>query len=603
MTFFDLFRYGCINLWRRKSRTVLTALSMTIGVMCIIVLISVGLGYEASYRESIEQLGSLTKIDVTPADQTLLDKTALLNEKAVNAFKNIEGVEAVTPVVQKSAYIKCGNFVNMVRIYGMDVSTAASFQLEPERGEAPGEGTRLHPDVMFTDDVAATFSDAKNDWAAAVDADGNALIDPLAANIKLTFDYSNLSGEQRADGDGRALPMGNFYTLNVTGICSTLNHTYSSAAFMDFDRLNELIDANADYLGARKDEKLLAEEKKNGPTYELVWIKVKNVEDVQRIAKLIRNSGLSVYSLNDMLETVRTQSRQIQGMLGAIGAVAMLVSAICVANTMMMSITERTKEIGILKVIGTSLGSISGMFLIEALILGILGGIFGLGLSYAAQKLLPVLFENMQVRSIIPAWLAVAGVAFSGVVALIAAILPARRAMRISPNADGVMHMRKLLPIILAFMLMLTGCGMGEEGIVQILEDEQTLQSAAQPEEQLIERRIEMTGDISQPGTMAIMCSEGYWRTWRVETADQNGEVKEYRYEIESMLPQDAEPSAVPVTITFNGNMLKVESEAIAMESPVQLMLNIDDGKELTFSVVHDSEEENFTVRPTDEKK
>ena len=53
MTFFDLFRYGCINLWRRKSRTVLTALSMTIGVMCIIVLISVGLGYEASYRESI----------------------------------------------------------------------------------------------------------------------------------------------------------------------------------------------------------------------------------------------------------------------------------------------------------------------------------------------------------------------------------------------------------------------------------------------------------------------------------------------------------------------------------------------------------------------
>ena len=69
------------------------------------------------------------------------------------------------------------------------------------------------------------------------------------------------------------------------------------------------------------------------------------------------------------------------------------------------------------------------------------------------------------------------------------------------------------------------------------------------------------------------------------------------------MLPQDAEPSAVPVTITFNGNMLKVESEAIAIESPMQLMLNIDDGKELTFSVVHGSEEETFPVRPTDEKK
>ncbi|NLB09452.1 MAG: FtsX-like permease family protein, partial [Clostridiales bacterium] len=206
-------------------------------------------------------------------------------------------------------------------------------------------------------------------------------------------------------------------------------------AFMDFDRLNELIDANSDYLGITKDEKQLAEEENDDPTYELVWIKVKKVQDVQRIAKLIRNSGLSVYSLNDMLETVRMQSRQIQGMLGAIGAVALLVSAIGVANTMMMSITERTKEIGILKVIGTPLGSISGMFLVEALILGILGGLFGLGLSYIAQKFLPVLFENMQVRSIIPAWLALAGVALAGVVALIAAFIPAQRAMRISVNA------------------------------------------------------------------------------------------------------------------------------------------------------------------------
>ena len=165
--------------------------------------------------------------------------------------------------------------------------------------------------------------------------------------------------------------------------------------------------------------------------------------------------------------------------------------------------------------------------------------------------------------------------------------------------------MKKLLPITLAIMLILTGCGRGNTAADEpaVDEIEQTPQSTVQPEEQLIERRIEITGDISQPGTMAIMCSEGYWRTWRVETADQNGEVKEYRYEIESMLPQDAEPSAVLVTITFNGDMLKVEGETIAMESPMQLMLNIENGKELTFSVVHDSEEETFTMRPADEKE
>ena len=129
----DLFRYGCTNLFRRKTRTILTALSMAVGVMCIVVLISVGLGYEQAYRESIEAMGSLTKIDVTPANSDY-GRTAVLNEKAVEAFRGIDGVEAVTPVLQQSAYIATGNFVNMVRVYGIDLSTAESFMLTPERG-------------------------------------------------------------------------------------------------------------------------------------------------------------------------------------------------------------------------------------------------------------------------------------------------------------------------------------------------------------------------------------------------------------------------------------------------------------------------------------
>lgn len=139
MSITDLFRFGFINLWRRKTRTFLTALSMAIGVMCIVVLISVGLGYEQSYRESVESMGSLTKIDVRPADETLRDTVALLNDKAVEAIKQVDGVEAVTPVVNQAAYIKSGNYVNMVTLYGIDLSTAASFQLVPLEGTLPGE--------------------------------------------------------------------------------------------------------------------------------------------------------------------------------------------------------------------------------------------------------------------------------------------------------------------------------------------------------------------------------------------------------------------------------------------------------------------------------
>ena len=61
----DLLHLALTNLLRRKTRSILTGLSMAVGVMCIVVLISVGLGYERSYKESIESMGSLTKIDVT----------------------------------------------------------------------------------------------------------------------------------------------------------------------------------------------------------------------------------------------------------------------------------------------------------------------------------------------------------------------------------------------------------------------------------------------------------------------------------------------------------------------------------------------------------
>lgn len=362
----DLIRFGCTNLLRRKTRTALTALSMAVGVMCIVVLISVGLGYEQAYRESIEALGSLTKIDVTPATGDY-GRTALLNKKAVEAFRGIEGVEAVTPVLQQSGYIAAGKYVNMVRFYGIDLSTAESFLLTPTEGTPAAEGTRLHPEVMFTDDVAAGFANREKNWEPALDEDGTPLVDLMSAPVRMTFDYTNLGGEAKADTDGRALPAGTLYTLRVTGICSTLNNNFASAAFLSYDRLADQLRAGG--AGYPNMEDLRGDEQ-----YELVWVKVRNVNDVRHIAELIRNTGLNTYSLNDMLETVRTQSRQIQEMLGALGAIAVLISALCVANTMMMSITERTREIGVLKVLGTVRSDISGMFLTEALLVGLIGG-------------------------------------------------------------------------------------------------------------------------------------------------------------------------------------------------------------------------------------
>ena len=452
MRFQDFFRFGVINLSRRKARTVLTALSMAIGVMCIIVLISVGIGYEKSYEETIQSMGSLTKIDVTPSTDER-GAQALLNDKAVDAMKKLDGVDAVTPVVQATAYLKSGKYISMVKLYGLDLTTADQFLLTPEEGTMPGEGLRFKPEVMLTDDVAASFADPNQDWADAVDEDGNPYVDPMGGNIRLTFDYSALSNEQEAGDDGRAVQSGSLYRLNVTGLCSTLNYTFSTSGFLDRERLEEWIEANPSAAAQQQrsasssdsnssgnsgssaeSDREKAAEKAKGKTYDTVWVKVHDVEKVQEIAQTIRDAGFSTYSLNDMLETVRTQSRQIQGMLGAIGLIAMIVSGIGIANTMMMSINERTREVGVLKVLGTDLKDIAMMFLTEALLVGIQGGIGGLLLSFVMARLIPVLFQTMQVKSIIPLWLAAGGVLFAGVVALLSALAPALNAMRISPN-------------------------------------------------------------------------------------------------------------------------------------------------------------------------
>ena len=385
----DFIRTGIINLSRRRVRTSLTALSMAIGVMCILMLVSVGIGYEQAYRESIEAMGSLTKIDVTQKNGSN-GKIAILNKKAVAAFKGIDGVEAVTPVLQSTAYLKSGKYITMVKLYGIDMDTAASF---------------AEPDT----------------WKEAIDRNGKPLIDLMRANVKMTFDYASLVGDYTEGEDGRAVPLGQSLRASVTGICSAMNYTYSCSAFLHMDTLKAI----AGNSNAAAD--------KNAAEYPLVWVKVSNANDVMEIASLIRSAGFETYSLTDMLESVKEQTARIQGLLFAIGAVALLVAGLCIANTMMMAINERRTEVGILKVLGSELRDIAAMFLTEAAMIGLLGGLVGIGLSFALRAALNGMLSEMDVRSVMPVWLAGFALAFSVVIAVISALIPAMNAMRISP--------------------------------------------------------------------------------------------------------------------------------------------------------------------------
>ncbi|HBN82819.1 MAG TPA: ABC transporter permease, partial [Clostridiales bacterium] len=204
--------------------------------------------------------------------------------------------------------------------------------------------------------------------------------------------------------------------------------------------------ANIDYVKKiiKENERMQGNRRRNQETiYNQIKVRVEDLDEVVNVQNAIKDMGFQTYSLNDQMVEMQKTSRVIQAVLGGIGAISLLVAALGITNTMVMSIYERTKEIGIMKVLGCLLKDIKNMFLIESGLIGfiggIVGGVFSIGASVLLNKFLaPALMGRMgygvQVDkiSIIPSWLLLAVVVFSTFVGLISGYSPARRAMKLT---------------------------------------------------------------------------------------------------------------------------------------------------------------------------
>ena len=176
--------------------------------------------------------------------------------------------------------------------------------------------------------------------------------------------------------------------------------------------------------------------------YNSCSVNVDDIEHVGEVQKKLTDMGFQAYSNADWMKQSEQQSNMIQAVLGGIGAVSLFVAAIGIANTMMMSIYERTKEIGIIKVLGCDMKVIRNMFLLESGFIGFMGGVVGLifsaGISFAINHLLQIgqAMTGMSGNiSRIPLWLAAASVGFAVLMGMAAGFFPALRAMKLSPLA------------------------------------------------------------------------------------------------------------------------------------------------------------------------
>lgn len=188
-------------------------------------------------------------------------------------------------------------------------------------------------------------------------------------------------------------------------------------------------------------------EAKKVTTYPTILVKVSDISQVSEVEQAIKRQGFQTYSMESVRLPLEKDARQNQLMLGGLGAISLIVAAIGITNTMIMSITERTKEIGIMKALGCYVRDTQWIFLSEAGMIGLMGGFIGCIISYLVSFAMnmaavggSVLSDELGMMggseagrlSIIPPWLAVFAILFSVVIGLGSGFYPANKAVRIS---------------------------------------------------------------------------------------------------------------------------------------------------------------------------
>jgi putative ABC transport system permease protein len=176
--------------------------------------------------------------------------------------------------------------------------------------------------------------------------------------------------------------------------------------------------------------------------YESMVVRAVDLTAVTAVTEQVEALDLNVQTLEGILDVANQVLGLLQALLGSVGGLALLVAALGVANTMMMAIYERTREIGVLKALGASAGEIRRLFTIEAGMIGLIGGIVGLIFGSLLGKLVDWIAHRYLISegitgvgsiSIVPWWLAIGAVVFAAVIGILAGLYPAARAARLDP--------------------------------------------------------------------------------------------------------------------------------------------------------------------------
>lgn len=378
-----------------KMRSLLTMLGIIIGVAAVIALMSIGYGVQSKIESNISSLGSNT-ITITPGTgrkpgvRPAAGSMQTLTYKDYLAVRNLPNIKYAAPLVSTSYLVVSGNKNWTTRIYGCteDYATLSSLDVQEGRFWTEKEYNARSRVCVIGKTVATGLFGNESPIGQKVRING----DPFTV-IGLLSE----KGYSFMDQDDRIL-------IPFTTVQERMLHiTYVNNIVISADNPDDLTQIESD---------------------------VTNLLRTRHRIQTGKEDDFSIQNSQDLMETMKSTTQTLTVFLGSIAAISLLVGGIGIMNIMLVSVTERTKEIGIRKALGATYSMIVIQFLIESVMVSIAGGIIGVILGIGISKLIPMGSSLDTVLSITPM---IGSFLFSVFIGLVFGLYPAQKAAKLNP--------------------------------------------------------------------------------------------------------------------------------------------------------------------------
>ncbi|WP_414837277.1 ABC transporter permease [Candidatus Nanosalina sp. VS9-1] len=391
----EFFKLSYRNIRYRGRRSILTVIGVFIGIAAVVALVSLSQGLQTSVENEFQSIGA-DKLFISAGQSTQSSASdRKLMQQDLEAVRNVQGVDAAG-----------GALFRTVRM---------SYQDEQAFGILLGIPTDETREIVETS------------WAMEIESGRS--IRPTDTSSVVIGSSTSASKFEEEIGLRRQLEIED-EEVRVVGVMKpTGDPSIDGSVLLPLERSRELLDINDetyDWIFARMQ-----------PGFEPDEVK-EDVEEALRDSRDVDedNQDFSVSTQEDLLESFNSILGLVRGVVIGIASISLLVGAVGIMNTMYTSVTERTREIGVMKAIGATRKQILTIFLIESGIIGMIGGLIGLlaglGLSTVAAMAATELAQ-LPINPYISAELVVFSLGFAFLLGMISGFLPARKAANLEP--------------------------------------------------------------------------------------------------------------------------------------------------------------------------